>query len=64
MEPNAGFIHRNNHDGTIDSICLCCFLTVASATEHFALIADELHHSCHPLTTLAALANNYLQTSR
>lgn len=42
------FAHRHNRNGTIDSICKNCFLTVASSNWEFALEPKELAHSCDP----------------
>ncbi len=42
------FLHRLNHDGTIDSICRECFITVATATSSSALDRDEQRHRCNP----------------
>jgi hypothetical protein len=42
------FIHRLNADGTIDSICGDCFITVATATSDAALEGYERQHSCDP----------------
>ena len=43
------FIHRINADGTIDSICGDCFITVATATSSTVLERDERKHCCDPL---------------
>ena len=40
------FIHRLNSDGTIDSICRECFLTVATATSTADLEREEHQHTC------------------
>jgi hypothetical protein len=40
------FKHRQNHDGSLDSICLCCFQTVASAADEFSLTTMEFAHDC------------------
>ena len=40
------FVHRQNQDGTFDSICLSCYLTVSSAPNESALVDDEAKHSC------------------
>jgi len=44
------FIHRLNDDGTIDSICRECFVTVATALSGTDLHRDEQQHKCE--TTL------------
>jgi hypothetical protein len=40
------FHYRNNADGTVDSICPLCFLTVARGKEANELRARELAHAC------------------
>ena len=44
----GGFVHRENSDGTIDSICLICFLTVATAQTEPELVSVEASHQCDP----------------
>lgn len=46
MKSNVGFARRLNEDGTIDSICLCCFLTVATADARERLVESEERHQC------------------
>jgi len=51
MKSNNGFAHRLNEDGTIDSICLNCFNTVAKADTAPLLTKRENRHKCannHP----------------
>ncbi len=43
------FVHRLNDDGTIDSICRECFVTVATAVSESALEREERKHICDPL---------------
>jgi len=43
------FIHRLNEDGTIDSICGDCFITVATSASSSALELEERRHCCDPL---------------
>lgn len=40
------FAHRVNDNGTVDSICLHCFGTVASLPEEKGLEQTEIAHSC------------------
>ena len=40
------FTHRLNDDGTIDSICRECFITVANAKSGAALEREEQRHRC------------------
>ena len=43
------FIHRLNEDGTIDSVCRNCFVTVATALSKTGLERGEREHRCDPL---------------
>jgi hypothetical protein len=45
-EDTTGYSYRNNQDGTVDSICRCCFRTVGTAHNEEALFASELTHRC------------------
>lgn len=45
----AAFAHRHNLDGTWDSICTECFLTVASAWDETELLDHERGHDCNSL---------------
>jgi hypothetical protein len=45
----AAFAHRNNLDGTWDSICTKCFLTVASERAEGGLLTHERRHNCDSL---------------
>ena len=40
------FPHRRNHDGSFDSICLNCFLTVATSASEMELEGYEEKHYC------------------
>jgi hypothetical protein len=42
------FAHRENRDGTFDSICRACFLTVATSRSEADLIGFERGHFCDP----------------
>ena len=42
------FPHRINSDGTIDSICQRCFVTVGSSTVESDLESMEAAHTCEP----------------
>jgi hypothetical protein len=42
------FPHRFNCDGTIDSICDCCFATVATSSVEADLESSEVAHICEP----------------
>jgi hypothetical protein len=43
------FKHRQNRNGTHDSICCICFLTVASTDEELGLRYFENTHACDPI---------------
>jgi len=50
---DRAFTHRfNAGDGTVDSICHCCFKTVATATRESDLVVPEQRHSCDPNSEL------------
>ena len=42
------FPHRSNKDGTIDSICPYCFITIGTATWEADLEQLEIIHVCNP----------------
>jgi hypothetical protein len=42
------FVHRNNSDGTIDSICTECIMVIATSRLEAALQEDEEGHKCDP----------------
>jgi hypothetical protein len=42
------FVHRKNEDGTFDSICRSCFVTVATARFESELEGEEHDHICDP----------------
>jgi hypothetical protein len=44
------FRHRENLDGTWDSICMRCYATAAHSHEHAALGHAELRHHCDETT--------------
>lgn len=46
---NSQFPHRTNQDGTIDSICPHCFLTIGSSSCESDLERMESAHVCDPL---------------
>jgi hypothetical protein len=45
----AAFAHRHNLDGTWDSICTRCFLTIASEWDEDGLWEHERGHHCNSL---------------
>lgn len=48
MPPLPDFVRRPKSDGTTDSICTRCFLTVATATWEADLDSAEQGHECNP----------------
>jgi len=42
------FPHRHNHDGSHDSICPICFVTVATVQNEWELASHESAHVCEP----------------
>jgi hypothetical protein len=40
------FCHRQNNDGTFDSICCSCFATIATTKDEHQLEAFEQRHDC------------------
>jgi len=42
------FVHRSNSNGTTDSICKSCFLTIATAMWEADLDSAEQAHKCDP----------------
>ena len=43
---SQNYARRCNTDGSLDSICLHCFQTVASAPIDAALVEHEMQHRC------------------
>jgi hypothetical protein len=41
------FPHRRNNDGSFDSICLKCLLTIANAGSEADLAKPEMYHICN-----------------
>ena len=42
------FAHRFSPEGTVDSICPRCFVTVASVKNEADLVLNEARHVCDP----------------
>ena len=49
MNTSHPYAHRTNPDGTIDSICTTCFMTVGTAEEAAVLQELECNHKCEEL---------------
>ena len=45
----ATFHHRQNDNGTFDSICPYCYLTIACEKDEQHLFLDERFHECDPI---------------
>jgi hypothetical protein len=45
-QPNTKFIRRDNKDGTVDSVCRNCFVTIATARWKSDLEREESKHVC------------------
>jgi hypothetical protein len=45
-KPVFKFPHKENRDGSYDSICPVCFETVATVQNEFELMAHEAKHVC------------------
>jgi len=45
-KPIINYVHRHNRDGSFDSICLCCFATIANANTECELVAYDNVHIC------------------
>ena len=59
--PETHFQHRLNNDGSYDSICQSCFLTVATECADSALEELEFGHSC-PARVKYDLLENLIRT--
>jgi len=46
---SSQYAHRLNHDGTLDSVCKLCYLTVARAFREIDLAQLEMRHVCQPV---------------
>lgn len=56
------YCHRRNEDGTFDSICRSCFLTVATTKNEDQLDMFERQHVCD-ISLLQHLASMRIETS-
>jgi len=48
MANETDFSHRHKPDGTVDSICRECFITVATDQDESKLYRAERLHTCNP----------------
>jgi hypothetical protein len=51
-KPIVFYPHRNNKDGSFDSICLGCLLTIATAGTEADLVTFEDKHVCNQTISL------------
>jgi hypothetical protein len=49
ISPPPRFAHRDNHDGSVDSICMDCVVTVATVAPGANLEKVERDHVCDPI---------------
>lgn len=49
MAESRKFAHRSNLDGTMDSICWQCIVTVATVYDEGEFLRYEQHHICDPV---------------
>jgi hypothetical protein len=57
MNGNTSFAHRLNGNGTHDSICTSCFVTVANLRDESELAPHERNHICDPVLFYQAREN-------
>lgn len=59
---NQKFVHRTNPNGSHDSICLRCYLTISTSSTEELLAAMEAIHSCHgmPLSVDSPPSTSFL----
>lgn len=50
--PYSGFAIRQNADGSLDAICLTCYVTAGTAMSEAELPAIEQAHQCDPALLL------------
>ena len=50
VSARLGFAQRPNHDGTFDSICRACYITVATSFWEAELEKSEREHVCDKKT--------------
>ena len=58
------FPHRRNRDGSFDSICLKCLLTIANARIEADLAAHDEGHVCNPSILSQQQALDCARTTR
>lgn len=47
-QPPTAYTHRRNSDGTTDSVCRRCYVTVVTACREADLDCAEHNHHCDP----------------
>jgi hypothetical protein len=63
LTPPTFFPHRRNRDGSFDSVCLKCLLTIAKAKTEADLAKHDRYHACNP-SILAQKAFDRARTPR
>jgi len=53
---SSKFAHRPRKDGTVDSICLSCYQTIAITTDESERETQEAAHKCAGLDLAALLS--------
>jgi hypothetical protein len=48
------FPHKTNEDGSVESICIACHVTVASGQNEAELAPRESRHVCDPISLYCA----------
>jgi hypothetical protein len=60
----AAFAHRHNLDGTWDSICTKCFLTIATERSEDRLLMNEHRHDCDSLMKARGMSTGFPEPLR
>jgi hypothetical protein len=62
MAAGMDFKYRHNPDGSVDSICLVCFATVATCAREDDLVKGERIHVCYMTKTFrdAAVTDTFV----
>jgi hypothetical protein len=63
MEILASFARRLNRDSSLDSICIRCFQTVATARTESALVVADQDHICNMNWASMAYCDSALQST-
>jgi hypothetical protein len=58
------FVHRQNSDGSYDSICTACVMTAASVEHEWQLLRWELMHVCDPVNLYRVIQGHGMPSPR